>query len=107
MYARGSSAVACGAVRYVTASTNVGPSPLRARSTASRVASYTASTSVAAPPRQHGLRRHPAQETDCRLAVGREDPVAVLECVRRAGLHRLVVPEDGVRADGSLPVVDD
>src|SRR5919199_179528 len=29
MYARGSSAVACGAVRYVTASMKVGPSPAR------------------------------------------------------------------------------
>src|SRR3712207_21065 len=45
MYARGSSAVACGAARYVTASMNVGPSPARARASASRVASYTASTS--------------------------------------------------------------
>src|SRR5207248_751062 len=45
MYALGSSAVACGAVRYVTASMNVGPPPERARSTASRAASYTASTS--------------------------------------------------------------
>src|SRR5919197_3642247 len=45
MYADGSSAVACGAARYVTASMNVDPSPARARSTASRVASYTASTS--------------------------------------------------------------
>ena len=33
MYAFGSSAVACGAARYVTASMNVGPSPARARST--------------------------------------------------------------------------
>src|SRR5580765_5295821 len=45
MYAFGSSAVACGAARYVTASMNVGPPPERARSTASHVASYTASTS--------------------------------------------------------------
>jgi hypothetical protein len=31
MYADGSSAVACGAARYVTASMKVGPSPARAR----------------------------------------------------------------------------
>src|SRR5919204_2636550 len=45
MYADGSSAVACGAARYVTASIKVGPSPARARATVSRVASYTARTS--------------------------------------------------------------
>ena len=58
------------------------------------------------PPRQHRRRRHPAQESDRRLAVRREDPVAVLEGVHRARLHRLVVPKDRVRTDTSLPVVD-
>ena len=62
---------------------------------------------MAAPPGEHGRRRHPAQQPDRRLAVAREDPVVVLERVYRAGLHRLVVPVDRVRADAALPVVDD
>jgi hypothetical protein len=33
--------------------------------------------------------------------------VAVVESERRAGLDRLVVPRDRVRADAPLPVVDD
>src|SRR4029453_5633724 len=36
-----------------------------------------------------------------------EDPVGVLERVRSADLHRLVAPEDRVRADPALTVVDD
>src|SRR5207302_7940715 len=36
----------------------------------------------------------------------REDPVVILERMRRAGLHRLVIPEDRVRPDASLAVVD-
>ena len=51
--------------------------------------------------------RHAAQQPDRRLAVAREDPVLVVERVHGAGLHRLVVPEDRVRADAALPVVDD
>ena len=49
----------------------------------------------------------PAQEADRRLAVAREDPVLVLERVDRAGLDRLVAPEDRVGADPALAVVDD
>ena len=60
-----------------------------------------------APPLEDHARRHPAQEPDRGLAVAREDPVLVLERVDRAGLHRLVVPEDRVRPDPPLPVVDD
>ncbi len=60
-----------------------------------------------APPVQDGARRKPAQEPDRRLAVAREDPVLVGERVHRAGLHRLVVPEDRVGADPALAVVDD
>ena len=37
----------------------------------------------------------------------REDPVALLEREDGTGLHRLVVPEDRVRPDPALPVVDD
>src|SRR5205807_716886 len=37
----------------------------------------------------------------------REDPVLALEGVDRAGLHRLVVPEDRVGADPPLAVVDE
>ncbi len=62
---------------------------------------------VAPPPGEHGRDGHPAQEPDRRLAVARKDPVAVLEREHGAGLHRLVVPEDRVRADPALPVVDD
>ncbi len=62
---------------------------------------------MAAPPGEHGRHRHPAQEPDRRLAVRREDPVALLEREHRARLHRLVVPEDRVRADAALAVVDD
>ena len=49
----------------------------------------------------------PAQQADRRLAVAREDPVALLERVDEAGLDRLVAAEDRVRADASLAVVDD
>ena len=62
---------------------------------------------MAAPPREDGRGRHPAQEPDRGLAVRGEDPVVVAERVRRAGLHRLVVPEDRVRPDPALAVVDD
>ena len=62
---------------------------------------------MAAPPGEHGRNGHSAQETDRGLAVGREDPVAALESEHGARLHRLVVPEDRVRADAALPVVDD
>ena len=62
---------------------------------------------VPAPPGEDRRRRHPAQEPDRRLAVAREDPVLVLERVERAGLDRLVAPEDRVRADPALAVVDD
>ena len=62
---------------------------------------------MAAPPVEDGARRYPAQQPDRRLAVAREDPVFVGERVHRAGLHRLVVPEDGVRPDPALAVVDD
>jgi len=55
---------------------------------------------------QDRLDRHPAHESDRRLTVGREDPVVVLEREGRARLDRLVVPEDRVRADPALPVVD-
>src|SRR5438067_7643793 len=61
---------------------------------------------MAAPPREHRRRRHPAQQADRRLAVARKDPVVVLECMDGACLHRLVVPEDGVGPDASLPVID-
>ena len=60
---------------------------------------------VASPPGQHGRGGHPPQEADRRLAVAGEDPVSVLERVHRAGLHRLVIPEDRVRADPALSVV--
>ena len=62
---------------------------------------------MAAPPGEDGRDGHPAQEPDRRLAVAREDPVALLERERRAGLHRLVVPEDRVRPDAALAVVHD
>src|SRR3954471_18865557 len=62
---------------------------------------------MTAPPREHCRRGHPAEEADRGLAVRREDPVVVLERVDRACLHRLVVPEDRVRADSPLTVVDD
>ena len=42
-----------------------------------------------------------------RLPVAREDPVALLERVHDARLDRLVTPEDRVRADAALAVVDD
>jgi len=45
-YRLGSSAELCGPMRYVTASMSVGPVPARARSTAWRVAAYTANTSL-------------------------------------------------------------
>ena len=47
------------------------------------------------------------KQPDRRLAVGREDPVLLLEGMDGARLHRLVVPEDRVRADAALAVVDD
>ena len=62
---------------------------------------------MAAPPLQDRLDRQPAHEPDRRLAIRREDPVVVAERERRAGLDRLVVPEDRVRPDAALPVVDD
>ena len=62
---------------------------------------------MAPPPVEDGARRNPAQQPDRRLAVAREDPVLVGERVHRAGLHRLVVPEDRVRADPALAVIDD
>src|SRR5579884_4135510 len=62
---------------------------------------------MAPPPVQHGARRHPSEQPDRRLPVAREDPVSVVERVHRAGLHRLVVPEDRVRADAALAVVDE
>ncbi len=62
---------------------------------------------VAAPPLQDRRGGDPAQEPDRRLAIAGEDPVLVGERVRRAGLHRLVVPEDRVRADPALAVVDE
>ena len=62
---------------------------------------------MAAPPREDRRGRHPAQQADRRLAVAGEDPVLVVERVHRAGLHRLVVPEDRVRPDAALTVVDE
>ena len=62
---------------------------------------------VAPPPLEDRRGRQPAQEPDRRLAVAREDPVAPLERVDRAGLDRLVAPEDRVRPDPALAVVDD
>ncbi len=62
---------------------------------------------MAPPPGEHRLGRHPAKEADRRLAVGREDPVLVCEGVRRPDLHRLVPPEDRIRPDPALPVVDE
>ena len=59
------------------------------------------------PPVEDGARRHAAQQPDRRLAVAREDPVLVGERVHRPCLHRLVVPEDRVRPDPALAVVDD
>src|SRR5204863_8947577 len=44
---------------------------------------------------------------DRRVPVAREDPVLALERVDGAHLHRLVVPEERVRADAALPVVDE
>src|SRR5215210_1879816 len=62
---------------------------------------------MAAPPREHRRRRHSPQQPDRGLAVAREDPVVVVEGVKRAGLDRLVPPEDRVRADPALAVIDD
>src|SRR5918994_2342168 len=62
---------------------------------------------VAAPPGEDRRRRHAAEKTDRRLAIAREDPVVVLERVHRARLNCLVAPEDRVRADAALAVVDD
>ena len=62
---------------------------------------------MATPPGEHSRGWHPAQQSDGRLAVRGKDPVLVVEGVHDAGLHRLVIPEDRVRADASLPVVDD
>src|SRR6478752_8560726 len=62
---------------------------------------------VPPPPVEDGARRHAAQQPDRRLAVAREDPVLVGERVHRPGLHRLVVPEDRVRANPALAVVDE
>src|SRR4051794_35164831 len=59
------------------------------------------------PPVEDGARRHAAQQPNGRLAVAREYPVLVRERVHRAGLHRLVVPEDRVRANPALAVVDE
>ena len=60
-----------------------------------------------APPGEHRRDRHPAQEPDRRLAVSREDPVALLEREHRTRLHRLVIPVDRVRPDAALAVVHD
>src|SRR5918993_1090936 len=62
---------------------------------------------VAAPPGEDRRRRHAAEKADRRLAIAREDPVVVLERVHRARLNCLVAPEDRVRADAALAVVDD
>src|SRR5438445_605321 len=62
---------------------------------------------VPPPPVEDRARRHPAQQPDRRLAVAREDPVLIGERVHGAGLHRLVVPEDRVRPDPALAVIDD
>src|SRR5262249_7379395 len=62
---------------------------------------------MAAPPVKNRARRQAAQQSDRRLAVAREDPVLVGERMHRAGLHRLVVPEDRIRPDPALTVVDD
>ena len=62
---------------------------------------------MTAPPGEHRRDRHPAQEADRRLAVAGKDPVVALERIDRAGLHRLVIPEDRVRADPALAVEDD
>src|SRR4051795_3267413 len=59
------------------------------------------------PPVENGARRHPAQQPDRRLAIAGEDPVVTGERVHRADLHGLVIPEDRVRADPALAVVDD
>ncbi len=60
---------------------------------------------VPAPPGEHRRDRDPAQKADRRLAVGREDPVALVEGRSGADLHRLVAPVDRVGADPALAVV--
>src|SRR5207244_11190498 len=62
---------------------------------------------MAAPPMENGARRDPAQQPYCRLAIARKDPILVGERMYRPRLHRFVVPEDRVRADPALAVVDD
>src|SRR5205814_10428841 len=61
---------------------------------------------MTAPPGEDRRHRHPAQQPDRGLAVTGEDPVLAFERVNGAGLHRLVVPEDRVRADPALTVED-
>ena len=60
-----------------------------------------------APPLEDRGGRQAAQQPDRRVAVAREDPVAVLERVDGTGLDRLVAAEDRVRPDPALSVVDD
>ena len=62
---------------------------------------------VPAPPLEDRGGRQAAQQPDRRVAVAREDPVAVLERVDGTGLDRLVAAEDRVRPDPTLSVVDD
>src|SRR5215218_213452 len=62
---------------------------------------------VTPPPGEHRRGGHPAEEPDRRLPIARENPVVAPERVQRAGLHRLVVPEDRVGADPALAVVDE
>src|SRR5579884_2199476 len=62
---------------------------------------------MSAPPLQDRRRRQAAHEPDRRLAVAREDPVLGGEREGGAGLDRLVVPGDRVRADPALTVVHD
>src|ERR671919_627868 len=75
--------------------------------TAAKFAPSWNAPSVAAPPGEHGLGRHPAQDPDRRFAVGGKDPVLVRQREGRAGLDGLVAPEDRIRADPALAMVDD
>jgi hypothetical protein len=61
----------------------------------------------APPPRQDGRRRHPAQDPDGVLAVGREDPVRLRAGVQSAGLGRFFTPVERVGADPALTLEGD
>ena len=66
-YRVGSSDVVCGPIRYVTASMKVGPPPVRARSSAPRVAAMTASTSLPST-RMLGMPNPAARSASGRIA---------------------------------------